>query len=91
MLDFASPNAVKERAVLYACISVQLVVCYRTSETVSTRPLVQHSSTTQGLPDRTHHSQHTDIHSPGVSRIFNPSMRVAPTHALDRSTTGMGV
>jgi hypothetical protein len=104
MLDFASPNAVKKRAVLYACISVQLAACYRTSETVSTCPSVQQSSTTQRLPDRTHHSQQsstthrlpdgshhsqqTYIHSPGVSQNFNPSKRATP-HLLPRPVDHM--
>jgi len=53
--------------------------------TVGRTPLISSSHTP--LPDNTQHSQHTNIHAPGVIRTHSLSRRAA----LDRAATGTGL
>jgi hypothetical protein len=48
------------------------------------------SSSQRPLPDKTQHSQETDIHAPGGIRTYNLSKRAAADLALDRAATGTG-
>ena len=43
------------------------------------------------LPDKTQHSQQTDIHAPGTFEPAIPESEHPQTHALDRTDTGIGI